>query len=114
VALIIDVNALRSGGGRSKIFEGHEHDGVGVAFFLVDVDPGDGPALHAHPYEEVFVILEGRATFRVGDETVDVSSGHVVIGPAEVPHAFVCAGPERLRTVNIHPRSRMETTWLEG
>ena len=40
-----------------------------------DMAPGRGPALHRHPYEEVFVIVEGEATFTLGDETLVVRGG---------------------------------------
>jgi quercetin dioxygenase-like cupin family protein len=41
--------------------------------------------LHTHPYEEVFVTLEGEATFTVGDDTIEVSAGQIVVAPAGVP-----------------------------
>ena len=30
---------------------------------VVNAPPGGGPNLHTHPYEEVFVVQEGHATF---------------------------------------------------
>jgi quercetin dioxygenase-like cupin family protein len=42
-------------------FEGVER-GVGVSLIFVDAPPGDGPRLHRHPYEEVFVVQEGEAS----------------------------------------------------
>ena len=42
-------------------FEGHRYGDVDVSFFLVDSPPGGGgPVLHTHPYEEIFVTLEGE------------------------------------------------------
>jgi quercetin dioxygenase-like cupin family protein len=40
-----------------------EEIGAGVSVIAVDSQPGDGPALHRHQYTEVFVVLEGQATF---------------------------------------------------
>jgi quercetin dioxygenase-like cupin family protein len=111
VAAPIGFDQLQQAAERSKIFEGHEH-GAPVSFFLVDVDPGEGPALHQHPYVEVFVVQEGTATFTVGEATMEVVAGHIVVAPADVPHAFVNSGSSALRTVNIHPVPRMETVWL--
>jgi hypothetical protein len=37
--------------------------GVSVSVIVVDAPPGGGPRLHRHPYEEVFVVQEGSATF---------------------------------------------------
>ncbi len=43
-------------------FEGCRYGDVHVSFFfLVDSPPGSGPVLHTHPYEEIFVMLEGEA-----------------------------------------------------
>jgi mannose-6-phosphate isomerase-like protein (cupin superfamily) len=78
----------------------------------VDAAPGTGPRLHRHPYEEVFVVLEGEATFTLGDEQRLARPGDVVVAPAGVPHRFVNTGPGRLRQVDVHVSARFETEWL--
>jgi mannose-6-phosphate isomerase-like protein (cupin superfamily) len=88
-------------------FEGYRYGDVGVSFFLVDSPPGGGAVLHTHPYEEVFVTLEGQATFTVGDATIEVGAGQVVVAPAGVPHKFVNSGTGPLRQVDIHPSGRV-------
>ncbi len=88
-------------------FEGYRYGGVGVSFFLVESPPGGGAVLHTHPYEEVFVTLEGQATFTVGEATIEVGAGQVVVAPAEVPHKFVNSGSGPLRQVDIHPSGRI-------
>ncbi len=88
-------------------FEGHRYGDVGVSFFLVDCPPGGGAVLHTHPYEEVFLTLEGEATFTVGEETIEVSAGQIVVAPAGVPHKFVNSGSGPLRQVDIHPSGRI-------
>jgi mannose-6-phosphate isomerase-like protein (cupin superfamily) len=89
-------------------FEGFRHGDVDVSFFLVDSPPGGGPVLHTHPYEEIFVTLEGEATFTVGDDTLEVSAGQIVVAPAGVPHKFVNSGTGPLRQVDIHPSGRIQ------
>jgi mannose-6-phosphate isomerase-like protein (cupin superfamily) len=64
--------------------------------------------LHKHPYEEIFVTLEGEATFTVGDATIEVSAGQIVVAPAGVPHKFVNSGSGPLRQVDIHPSGRIQ------
>ena len=91
-------------------FEGYLYGGVDVSFFLVDSPPGGGAVLHTHPYEEVFVTLEGEATFTVGDDTIEVSAGQIVVAPAGVPHKFVNSGSGPLRQVDIHPSGRIQQT----
>ena len=93
-------------------FQGHHHD-ADISFIVVDAPPGTGPKLHRHPYEEVFVVQEGTATFTAGDETIEVVGGRVVVVPAGVPHKFVNSGAGRLRQVDIHASGRFVTEWLE-
>ena len=88
-------------------FEGYRYGDVNVSFFLVESPPGGGAVLHTHPYEEVFVTLEGEATFTVGDATIEVSAGQIVVAPAGVPHKFVNSGSGLLRQVDIHPSTRI-------
>lgn len=109
---IIDFESLPLSGRSSRVFEGM--DRVPVSFFLVDLAPGDGPDPHKHPYDEVFIVQEGSATFTVGGEAVVVHAGHIVIGPANVVHSFVNSGTTHLRTVNIHPSPTMLTEWLDS
>jgi len=89
-------------------FEGHRYGDVNVSFFLVDSPPGGGAVLHTHPYEEVFVTLEGNATFTVGDKTIEVGAGQIVVAPADVPHKFVNSGTGPLRQVDIQPSGRIQ------
>ena len=93
-------------------FQGHRH-GASVSFIVVDAPPGGGPRLHRHPYEEVFVVQEGTATFTAGEEIIEASGGQVVVVPAGVPHKFVNSGAGRLRQIDIHSSKRFITEWLE-
>ena len=100
-------------GETSYEFEGYHHGDTGVSFVVVDAPPGGGPKLHKHPYEEVFVVQEGTATFTAGDEVIEAGGGQVVVVPAGVPHRFVNSGVGRLRQVDIHASERFITEWLE-
>jgi quercetin dioxygenase-like cupin family protein len=106
---IIGLDDLTDG----RRFEGYRYGNVALSFFVITLSPGDGPELHQHPYEEVFVVQEGLARFTVGDQTYEVSAGHVVVAPANTPHRFINAGTTMLRSVNIHPTPKMATEWLE-
>jgi mannose-6-phosphate isomerase-like protein (cupin superfamily) len=83
-------------------------NGASVSGFVVRSLPGEGPVLHQHPYEEVFVLEGGRATFTVGDQTVELEPGQMLVAPANTPHKFLNSGEEPLRMVAIHPAPRME------
>jgi quercetin dioxygenase-like cupin family protein len=68
--------------------------------------------VHKHPYPELFVVHAGTATFTVGDEELTVAAGHIVIAPAETPHAFKGAGDDTLRVVSVHPSGSVQQTDL--
>jgi mannose-6-phosphate isomerase-like protein (cupin superfamily) len=91
---------------------GADHGGVGVCVIFVDAPPGGGPALHKHTYEEVFITLEGVATFTAGADQVVAGAGDVVIVPAGMPHAFTNTGDGRLRQIDIHASPTFITEWL--
>lgn len=94
----------------AALFEGK--DDAPVSSFITAHERDQGADLHFHPYPEVFVVLDGTARFTVGDEEVEVTSGHVVVVPEETPHGFKCAGDETLRIVSIHPNPTVIQTWL--
>jgi quercetin dioxygenase-like cupin family protein len=87
--------------------------GARVSVIAVDAAPGRGPSLHRHPYEAVFVVLEGEATFTLGEEQRVARAGEVVVAPVGVPHAFTNTGSTPLRQVDVHVSPRFETEWLE-
>lgn len=95
-------------------FVGAEHGDVPFSIILVHSQPGAGPKLHRHPYAEVFVVESGQATFRIGDRTVVVDAGHVVVSPPGEAHGFINTGPGELRLTAIHGAARFRTEWLAG
>jgi len=100
------------GSERARRFEGKDHDAT-ASFFVNTHAPGEGPSLHRHPYEEIFILLKGGATFRRGDDTLEAQAGEIVIVPAGTPHGFVNSGDERLLFVSIHPAPEMQQENLE-
>ena len=110
-ARVIDLSDPGNGQDANEV-QGHNHSAA-VSIIVVDAPPGGGPRLHRHPYEEVFVIQEGTATFTAGDETIQATGGQVVVVSGGVPHKFVNTGEARLRQVDIHASDRFVTEWLE-
>jgi len=94
--------------------EGYQFGGANVCLIFIDLEPGGGPLLHRHPYEEIFIILEGQATFTVGSELLEAAAGQVLIVQPGVPHKFVNSGTARLRQIDVHANDRFITEWLEG
>lgn len=94
-------------------FEGYPYGDVAVSFFLSDSPPGHGPALHRHPYAEVFIVEEGELTFTVGTDEVMATAGQIVVVPPGTPHKFVNTGAGQARHIDIHASPRMAQEWLE-
>jgi quercetin dioxygenase-like cupin family protein len=87
--------------------------GAGISVIVVNAEPGEGPRLHRHPYPEVFVVLEGEATFTLDGEQRVVRAGEIVVAPGGVAHGFTNTGDGRLLQVDVHESPRFQTEWLE-
>jgi quercetin dioxygenase-like cupin family protein len=92
--------------------QGEDH-GASISLILDESDPGGGPRLHRHPYDETWVVVEGRLTFQAGDERLAAGPGDIVIVPPDVPHRFTNDGPGRSKLVCIHAHPTFDTEWLE-
>jgi mannose-6-phosphate isomerase-like protein (cupin superfamily) len=96
----------------AREFEGATHGGVDLSLVLTRAQPGEGPSLHRHPYDEVHVVQTGKALFVAGDTRGVLRAGDIAIVPAGVPHRFENSGRGVLRDVGIHLSSRFITDWL--
>jgi mannose-6-phosphate isomerase-like protein (cupin superfamily) len=111
---VINREDLETRGPTAYVFEGYKYGASSVSLHLTDgIAPGGGPRLHRHPYEEVFVVYEGKATYTLGDATLEVFAGQIVVVPAGMPHKFINSGHELLLQTSIHPSSHMIAEWLE-
>ena len=55
-------------------------------------EPGQSQAVHAHDgADKFYLVLEGKARMRVGDEEIDAEPGTLAWAPAGVPHGVVRA-----------------------
>ena len=104
---VINSSTLKTGN-----LKGADH-GATISLILDESDPGHGPRLHRHPYDETWVVQEGNLTFQLGEERFQAGPGDIVIAPPEVPHKFTNDGPERSKLVCIHASPTMITEWLE-
>src|SRR5947209_9707719 len=99
---------------RDAELQAYKYGDVNVSLIFVDAGPGEGPRLHRHAYEEIFIMLEGQSRFTVGAQTVEARAGQIIIVRPGVAHKFVNAGEGRLRQIDIHPSGTLITEWLEG
>jgi mannose-6-phosphate isomerase-like protein (cupin superfamily) len=96
----------------SHEFVGEEHGDIPFCVILVHSRPGVGPKLHRHPYPEVFIVESGQATFQIGEKSVVVEGGHIVVSPSGEAHGFTNTGAGELRLTAIHGAGRFTTEWL--
>jgi len=87
--------------------------GATISLIFDQSEPGGGPRLHRHPYDETWVVEEGTLTFQSGDERFRAGAGDVVIVPPNAPHKFTNDGPGRSKMICIHASPTFQTEWLE-
>ncbi len=104
---IVNAEALENGN-----LEGADH-GATVSLIFDHSEPGGGPRLHRHPYDETWVVQEGNVTFQAGAERLRAVPGDIVIVPPDTPHKFTNDGPRRSVMVCIHAGPKFITEWLE-
>ncbi len=103
------INASTLEGGHLR---GADH-GATVSLIFDHSEPGHGPRLHRHPYDETWVVEEGNLTFQLDEDQLVVGPGDIVIAPAQAAHKFQNDGPGACRLVCIHASPTFETEWLE-
>jgi mannose-6-phosphate isomerase-like protein (cupin superfamily) len=99
-------------GGALRYLEGARY-GLRTSLFRSEIVPGSGPRPHRHTYNEIFVIEQGQAEYRVGDERITAGAGDIVVVPAGAPHGFVNTGTAKLLHLAIHEGAeRAESEWV--
>ena len=69
---------------------------------LNSFEPGQEHAAHTHEgQDKLYVVLEGRAEIRIGNEADSVSAGDAAFAAAGVVHSIRNPGPERLVVLAI-------------
>jgi mannose-6-phosphate isomerase-like protein (cupin superfamily) len=104
------INTSSLDGGR---FEGASDGPASISMILDVSEPGGGPRLHRHPYDETWVIEDGQLLFQVGDRQGEAGPGDIVLAPPNVPHKFTNRGPGRSRVICIHASPTIAGEFLE-
>ena len=88
--------------GSSHQFVGAERGDVNVSVFLLNAQPGRGPAPHRHPYDEVQFVREGRGRWNVAGREFEAGAGDILVIKAGEIHSFTCIGDAPLVQVDVH------------
>lgn len=80
-----------------------------LAIFEYTGNVKGGPPLHIHPeQDEIFFIVEGDYTFKVGEETYELKKGDTIFLPRKVPHAFAQTSEKGKMFFMFQPSGKME------
>ena len=77
------------------------------------MDPGGGMPLHTNTVEHGQYVLRGRATVRIGDETLQVAAGDSVHLPAGVAHSYAADPVEGFEFLCVIPNAPDEIRVIE-
>ena len=67
-------------------------------------EPGQSQPVHTHAgADKVYVVVSGKATFRVGAETLEAAAADLVVAPAGVPHGVERAAERTVVLVAMAP-----------
>ncbi len=65
--------------------------------------------LHVHSREdELFHVLEGKISYRIGESRFEASPGHTLFAPRNIPHGFIGASPEPARYLIVYSPAGFE------
>jgi quercetin dioxygenase-like cupin family protein len=65
--------------------------------------------LHIHTREdELFHVLEGKISYRVGDSRIEAALGHSVFAPRNIPHGFTVTSPMPARYLIVYSPAGFE------
>lgn len=68
-----------------------------------------GPPLHIHlKQDEIFFIVEGEYTFKVGEEIHELKKGDTIFLPRKVPHTFTQTSEKGKMYFMLQPSGKME------
>jgi quercetin dioxygenase-like cupin family protein len=80
-----------------KFYKDTLFQGASMMVGINCLEPGQVQPVHDHAdADKVYIVMEGRGTFTVGDETREAGPGEVVWAAAGVPHGVTNQGHERL------------------
>jgi quercetin dioxygenase-like cupin family protein len=87
---------------------GHQTEG---RFSLIEAvwPPNLEVPLHVHSREdELFHVLEGRISYRVGDARIEAAPGHTVFAPKNIPHGFSVTSSQPARYLIVYSPAGFE------
>ena len=94
------------GGTRRRVFPGveiHATAGEGLMLSLVHLEPDAVVPEHAHPHEQMGMMISGRLEFTIGGITRVLETGDSWRIPGDVPHSVRAIGGPAVALDVFHP-----------
>ncbi len=89
------------GGARGRLL----YDAPEASIVHIEVEPGGSISPHPTEVDMEFFVYEGRGSFTLGEETVEVGAGTLIPSPRNVPHGMANTGSVTLKVLAIkNPR----------
>jgi quercetin dioxygenase-like cupin family protein len=71
--------------------------------------PGAIFPVHAHPQEQMTLVIRGQIRFDLPDDSVELGPGDIAVIPGGVPHGAAVIGDEEVETYNaLAPRREQD------
>jgi len=83
-------------GGLYEVKLSSEETSGAMTVMQFTIPEGMGPPLHVHDSDETVTVLEGRARFHIGSDTVELGPGDVAYFPAGTRETFEPIGQVRV------------------
>lgn len=90
-----------------------------VILVLNEIEPVMDPAPHTHEgFDQLALILSGRAVYHIGDDAHEVGTGSVMLIPAGVEHWIEPVGEDTVENLDVFAPARADyghlLTWMAG
>jgi len=80
----------------------------GGTITLFGFDTGQEISEHTAPVDALVQVLEGQLRITIGGAELGLTAGHVVLMPADVPHALRAESPARMLLTMLRDLKRQE------
>jgi len=77
------------------------HGSKQIATVYFEIEPGDNLGRHTDSAEELLIVLEGKLSASVGEESGEVSGGDIVLVPEMVPHDMKNIGDTTAKVLGV-------------
>jgi quercetin dioxygenase-like cupin family protein len=86
--------------------------GERITLGVVELEPSSTVPEHSHENEQLGIVLSGSLTFRVGDESRELTAGGTWCIPANTPHEVV-TGPDGAVVLDVFAPTRDDWSAFE-